>query len=102
MGARSAATRRACSDGCEHGGILIAAGAAAAAGTVVGIMSNELFAAALGVASPWHVRDVRFDARCHRNRPGLLLLNGVVYAAYGTFSCDGDCPDGNRYRGWVS
>lgn len=24
-------------------------------------MSNELFAAALGVASPWYVRDVEFD-----------------------------------------
>jgi hypothetical protein len=42
----------------------------------------------------------RFQARCHRNRPGLLLLNGVVYVAYGTFQCDQGCP-GGTYHGWV-
>jgi outer membrane protein assembly factor BamB len=55
---------------------------------------------AIAATDPTH-RNVRFDARCQRNRPGLLLLNGIVYVAYATFSCDGDCPDGNRYRGWV-
>lgn len=50
--------------------------------------------------APGH-KEIRFDARCQRNRPGLLLLNGVVYLAYGTFNCDGNCPDGNLYRGWV-
>jgi hypothetical protein len=44
---------------------------------------------------------VRFDSRCQRNRPGLLLLNGVVYLAFGTFSCDAGSPDGGPYHGWV-
>lgn len=43
-----------------------------------------------------------FDAHCQRNRPGLLLLNGIVYAAFGTLNCDGFCPVTNRpYHGWV-
>jgi hypothetical protein len=37
-----------------------------------------------------------FEAFCQRNRPGLLLLNGIVYVGFGTFSCDG-----GPYRGWV-
>jgi LGFP repeat len=37
-----------------------------------------------------------FDPAVQRNRPGLLLLNGIVYLGFGTFNCDqGD------YRGWV-
>jgi len=36
-----------------------------------------------------------FDATMHLQRPGLLLLNGVVYAAFG-----GHC-DFPPYRGWV-
>jgi hypothetical protein len=37
-----------------------------------------------------------FDPAVQRNRPGLLLLNGIVYIGFATFSCDaGD------YRGWV-
>jgi hypothetical protein len=42
----------------------------------------------------------RFDARCQRNRPGLLLHRGVVYVAFGTFSCDASCPE-DYYHGWV-
>jgi hypothetical protein len=37
-----------------------------------------------------------FDATVQRNRPGLLLLNGIVYVGFGTFSCDQ-----GEYRGWV-
>ena len=44
---------------------------------------------------------VRFDSRCQRQRPGLLLLGGVVYLGFGTFSCDGGAPDGQPYRGWI-
>ena len=44
---------------------------------------------------------VRFDSRCQRQRPGLLLLHGVVYLGFGTFSCDGGAPDGQPYRGWI-
>ena len=47
-------------------------------------------------------RDVRFNADCQRNRPALLLLNGVVYVAFGSLSCDRDCPDGGLYRGWIA
>jgi hypothetical protein len=44
---------------------------------------------------------VPFNGQCQRQRPGLLLNNGIVYAAFGTFSCDGGCPDGTPYHGWV-
>jgi hypothetical protein len=46
--------------------------------------------------------DVRFNADCQRNRPALLLLNGVVYVAFGSLACDRDCPDGGLYRGWIA
>ena len=46
--------------------------------------------------------DVRFSADCQRNRPALLLLNGVVYVAFGSLACDRDCPDGSPYRGWLA
>lgn len=36
-----------------------------------------------------------FDATYHLQRPGLLLMNGVVYAAFG-----GHC-DAPPYRGWI-
>jgi hypothetical protein len=36
-----------------------------------------------------------FDPAVHLNRPGLLLLKGVVYAAFGSMSDYGD------YHGWV-
>jgi hypothetical protein len=45
--------------------------------------------------------EVTFSADCQRSRPALLLMNGVVYAAFGSLSCDRDCPDGSPYRGWV-
>ena len=38
---------------------------------------------------------IAFDATYHLQRPGLLLLNGVVYAAFG-----GHC-DRPPYQGWV-
>jgi hypothetical protein len=41
-----------------------------------------------------------FDFHCQRNRPGLLLSKGIVYAAFGTFSCDQPCASA-PYRGWV-
>jgi hypothetical protein len=44
---------------------------------------------------------VNFDARCQRNRPGLLLLNGNVYLGFGTFNCDQGLPDGTPYHGWI-
>ena len=47
-------------------------------------------------------RDVRFSADCQRNRPALLLLNGVIYVAFGSLACDRDCPDGGLYRGWIA
>ena len=49
-------------DGCEHGGMLIAAGLQGLGRTAGRTMSNELFAAALGVETPWYVKDVTFDA----------------------------------------
>jgi hypothetical protein len=52
-------------------------------------------------ADPQHP-DVRFNADCQRNRPALLLLNGVVYVAFGSLACDRDCPDGTLYRGWIA
>ncbi len=45
--------------------------------------------------------EVTFSADCQRNRPALLLQNGIVYVAFGSLSCDRDCPDGTAYRGWV-
>ena len=33
----------------------------------------------------------------HRNRPGLLLSNGIIYVAFGSFTCDGPQP----FSGWV-
>ena len=41
-----------------------------------------------------------FQPACHRNRPGLLLQNGVVYLAFASLSCDRPCGAG-PYRGWV-
>jgi hypothetical protein len=43
---------------------------------------------------------VSFDPHCERNRPGLLLSSGVVYAGFGTFSCDAPCAHA-PYHGWV-
>ncbi len=44
---------------------------------------------------------VTFNAECERNRPGLLLLNNIVYAGFATFSCDANCPGNVPYHGWV-
>ena len=37
--------------------------------------------------------NVTFDFHCQRNRPGLLLSAGVVYAAFATFSCEAGCAN---------
>jgi hypothetical protein len=52
----------------------------------------------------------KFNPHCQRNRPGLLLQNGIVYVGFGGFSCD-SCDETTRdpfthklsqaYRGWV-
>jgi hypothetical protein len=36
-------------------------------------------------------------SKSHRNRPGLLLSNGIIYIAFGSFICDNPQP----YAGWV-
>jgi hypothetical protein len=36
-----------------------------------------------------------FDPRIHLNRPGLLLLNGIIYIAYGSHC------DAGAYHGWL-
>jgi hypothetical protein len=43
-----------------------------------------------------HNSSLHYDSRVQRQRPGLLLLNGVVYLGFATFSCDG-----GDYHGWV-
>ncbi|WP_190858548.1 hypothetical protein, partial [Actinomadura sp. RB99] len=40
--------------------------------------------------------NMTFDPAVQRNRPGLLLLNDIIYAAFATFSCDA-----GNYHGWV-
>lgn len=40
--------------------------------------------------------NLHFDHSFQRNRPGLLLLNGIVYVAFGVFNCDH-----RPYHGWV-
>jgi hypothetical protein len=40
---------------------------------------------------------VRFDSFLHRQRPGLLLLNGVVYIGFGAYDED----MGHPYHGWL-
>jgi len=42
-----------------------------------------------------------FNDACQRQRPGLLLQNGVVYLGYGTYQCDQPCPNNEPYRGWI-
>jgi len=46
-------------------------------------------------------RGTDFHPACHRQRPGLLLQKGVLYIAFGTFSCDSGCAAGDPYHGWV-
>jgi hypothetical protein len=41
------------------------------------------------------VSGIAFDSLMHTNRPGLLLLNGIVYLAYAS-----DC-DNRPYHGWI-
>ncbi len=41
------------------------------------------------------VSGIAFDPVMHTNRPGLLLLNGIVYVAYAS-----DC-DNTPYHGWI-
>ena len=58
-------------------------------------------AASLPGTGPNTGRTIVFNPRCQRNRPALLLLNGVVYLAFGTFSCDQWCGPDEPYYGWV-
>ena len=44
---------------------------------------------------------VTLDPRCHRNRPGLLLLNGTIYIAFSCLSCDAWCSSTQPFHGWV-
>jgi LGFP repeat len=55
---------------------------------------------AMGGTDP--LSGVSFTAGCERNRAGLLLNNGIVYAGFGGYSCD-HCTDPNNhgYHGWV-
>lgn len=39
-------------------------------------------------------------SKSHRNRPGLLLSNGVVYVAFSSFICDTPRPYGGRVLGY--
>jgi hypothetical protein len=41
-----------------------------------------------------------FNDACQRQRPGLLLQNGIIYLGYATYSCDAGCPN-EPFRGWV-
>jgi hypothetical protein len=58
-------------------------------------------AASVAGTGPLAGTTIRFNPRCQRNRPALLLLNGVVYLAFGTFSCDSWCGPNEPYHGWV-
>lgn len=46
---------------------------------------------------------LRFNPECERNRPGLLLLNGVVYLGFAGYSCDAcsDRTSNNDVHGWI-
>jgi hypothetical protein len=46
-------------------------------------------------SSPVAISGSSFNALMHTNRPGLLLLNGIVYIAYAS-----DC-DNQPYHGWI-
>jgi hypothetical protein len=48
-----------------------------------------------GSPSTIGVGPMTFDPRIHLNRPGLLLLNGIVYIAYGSHC------DSGQYHGWI-
>jgi hypothetical protein len=41
------------------------------------------------------------DPRCHRNRPGLLLSGGTVYAGFSCLTCDRWCSSTQPFSGWV-
>ena len=47
------------------------------------------------VSPPVTITATGFDTLMHTNRPGLLLLNGLVYVAYAS-----DC-DNTPYHGWI-
>jgi hypothetical protein len=44
---------------------------------------------------------ILLDPRCHRSRPGLLLLNGSVYVGFSCLSCDSWCSSTQSFHGWV-
>ncbi len=74
---------------------------------------NQYFLHALDITAGLHDRrppvriaataadGIAFGAECQRNRPALLLQNGVVYVAFGSLGCDRDCPSGVPYHGWI-
>jgi hypothetical protein len=58
----------------------------------VGANSKKITAIAKDPASG---QTVQFDAKWHLNRPGLLLLNGVLYLAFGSQG------DAGEFWGWI-
>jgi hypothetical protein len=49
------------------------------------------------VVPPVTITSPGFDPMSQRNRPALLMLNQVIYVAFGSFICDNPQP----YSGWV-
>ena len=62
------------------------------AGSPVGVNPKKITAIAKDPASG---QTVQFDAKWHLNRPGLLLLNGVLYLAFGSQGDEGE------FWGWI-
>jgi hypothetical protein len=61
-------------------------------GSPVGVNPKKIIAIAKDPASG---QTVQFDAKWHLNRPGLLLLDGVLYLAFGSQGDEGE------FWGWI-